>query len=66
MIVDYGAFSKSVERYESLSRNYDLNMTQTLHVYAICSEPDVAGDVISSENVKTIRGYLLVYFEIAR
>ena len=32
-------------------------MTQNEHVYAICCRPEVARDVISGENVKTIKGY---------
>ena len=40
-------------------------MTQNEHVYEICCWPDVAGDVISSENVNTIEGYALLKFEAA-
>ena len=40
-------------------------MTQNEHVYAICCRPEVAGDVISSENVKTIEGYAVLNFEVA-
>ena len=31
----------------------------------ICCRPEVAGDVISGENVKTIEGYPLLNFEVA-
>ena len=40
-------------------------MTQNEHVYEICCRPEVAGDVISGENVKTIDGYTLLNFEVA-
>ena len=40
-------------------------MTQNEHVYAICCRPEVAGDVISGANAKTIDGYVLVNFEAA-
>ena len=40
-------------------------MTQNEHVYAICCRPEVVGDVISSENVKTIEGYALLHFKAA-
>ena len=40
-------------------------MTQNEHVYAICCRPEVAGDVISGENVKTIEGYGVLNSEIA-
>ena len=40
-------------------------MTQNEHVYAICCRPEVAGDVISSENVKTVEGYVMLNFETA-
>ena len=40
-------------------------MTQIKHVYAICCRPEVAGDVISSENVKTTEGYVVLKFEAA-
>ena len=39
-------------------------MTQNEHVYAICCRQEVAGDVISGENVKTIEGYAVVNFEV--
>ena len=38
-------------------------MTQHERVYAICCRPEVAGDVISGENVKTIERYALLNFE---
>ena len=40
-------------------------MVQNEHVNAICSRPEVDGDVISGENVKTIEGYALLNFEVA-
>ena len=40
-------------------------MTQTEHVYAICCRPEVAGDVISYENVKTSEGYIGLNFDNA-
>ena len=40
-------------------------MTQNEHVYASCCRPEVAGDVISGENVNTIERYALLNFEAA-
>ena len=40
-------------------------MTPNQHFYAICCRLDVAGDVISSETVKTIEGYVELDFEVA-
>ena len=34
-------------------------------VYAICCRPEVAGDVISGESVKTIEYYAALNFEVA-
>ena len=42
-----------------------MNMTQNEDVYAICCRPEVAGDVISGENVRTIEGYAVLNFEVA-
>ena len=53
------------ESAEPLSRNHDPNMTQSLHVYTICFQPQVVYDVISGRNVKTIDGYPVVIFELA-
>ena len=39
-------------------------MTQNEHVYTICYRPEIAGDFISSENVKTIKGYAMLNFEV--
>ena len=39
-------------------------MTQNEHVYAICCRPEVACDVISGGNVKTIEGYAVLNFEV--
>ena len=47
------------ESVESLSRNRDPNLIQNEHVYAVCCRPDVAGDVISGENIQTIECYAL-------
>ena len=55
-------FSESVE---PLSGNCDPNMIQNEHVYAICYQPEVAGDIISSENVNTVEGYALLHFEVS-
>ena len=38
-------------------------MTPNEHVYAICCQSEVAGDVISGGNVKTIEGYVVLNFE---
>ena len=35
------------------------------HVYVIRCRPEVAGDVISGENAKTIEGYAVLNFETA-
>ena len=40
-------------------------MTPNEYVYAIYFRPEVAGDVISGANVKTVKGYGLLNFEIA-
>ena len=40
-------------------------MTDNEHVYAICFQPVVAGDVIFGENIKTIEGYALLNSEAA-
>ena len=53
------------ESVEPLSRNRNPNMTQNEHVYAIWCRPDVAGDVISGQNVKTIEGYAVINVEAA-
>ena len=41
------------------------SMTQNVHVYTICCRLEVVGDVIFTENVKTIEGYSLSNFEAA-
>ena len=33
--------------------------------YVSCCRPDVAGDVISGENVKTVKGHAVLNFEVA-
>ena len=40
-------------------------MAQNEQVYAICCRLEVASDVISVENVKTIEGYAVLNFEVA-
>ena len=40
-------------------------MTQTEHIYAIFSRPEVAGEAISGGHVKTIEGYFVLHFESA-
>ena len=40
-------------------------MTQVERVYAICCPPEVAGDVISGENVQTVEGYSVLNLEVA-
>ena len=40
-------------------------MTQNENVYAIYCWPEVAGDVISGGNVKTIEGYVVLNLEAA-
>ena len=40
-------------------------MTQNERVYAFFCRPEVAGDVVSSENVKTIVGYVALNFRAA-
>ena len=57
--------STSSESVESLSRNRDPNMTQNEHFHVICCRPEVAGDVISGRNVKTIEGYAVINFVVA-
>ena len=40
-------------------------MKQNEHVYTICRRPEVGGDAISGESVKTIEGYAVLNFEVA-
>ena len=40
-------------------------MTQDEDVYAICCRPEVAGDVISDENVNTTKCYAVLNLEVA-
>ena len=40
-------------------------MIHNEHVYAICCRPEVAGEVISSENVRTIDGYAVLNIDVA-
>ena len=51
------------ESAESLSRYRDPNLTQNEHVYEIWCRLEVAGDVISGDNVKAIKGYAMLNFE---
>ena len=39
-------------------------MTQHDHVYMICCRPEVADDVISGGNVKTIEGYAVLNLKL--
>ena len=41
------------------------NLTQNERVYAICCPPEVAGGVISGENLKTIERYAVLNIEAA-
>ena len=62
------ALSKTVNRFEMvepLCRNRDPNMTQNEHVCVIGRRPEVDDDVISGQNVTTIKGYIAVDFEVA-
>ena len=40
-------------------------MAQNEHVYTICRRPEVAGDVISGDSVKTIESYPVLNVEVA-
>ena len=40
-------------------------MTRNEHGYGICCRPEVAGGVISSQNVKTVEGYAVSNFVVA-
>ena len=40
-------------------------MTKNEHVYAISCQPEVAGDVISGEHLKTVEGYAGLNFDVA-
>ena len=40
-------------------------MTQNGHVYAISCRPEVAGEISSGGNVKTIEGYAVLNFDVA-
>ena len=42
-----------------------MSMTKNKHVYVICCQMEVAGDVLSGENVKTIESYALLNCEAA-
>ena len=53
------------ELVERLSRNRHPNVTKNEQVYAICCRPEVAGDVISRENMKTLESYAALNFEVA-
>ena len=46
-------------------RNHHPNMTQNEHVYVIFCRPEVAGDVISGANVKTVEGDVVLNFDAA-
>ena len=40
-------------------------MTHNEHVYAVFCRPEVAGNIVSGGNVKTIEGYVMLNFEAA-
>ena len=40
-----------------LSRNSSFKTTEKLHIIAICRRLEVAGDIISSDDVNPIQGY---------
>ena len=40
-------------------------MTKNENLYAIFCRPEVAGDVISRENVRTVEGYVMLNVEAA-
>ena len=40
-------------------------MTKNDYIYAICCRPEVASDIISDGNVKSIEGYAVLNFEAA-
>ena len=40
-------------------------MTQNEYVYAICCRPEVAGDTIPSDNIKSVEGLAVLNFEAA-
>ena len=56
---------KLSESVEPLSKNRHPNITQNEHVYAVCCRPEVAGEVISGENVNTTDGCGTLNFEAA-
>ena len=39
-------------------------MTQNEHIYVICCQLEVAGDVISCKDVKTTESYAVLNFEV--
>ena len=57
------------KRFENRSTRYrenrHPNMTHNEHLRAICCRSEVAGDVISGENVTTVEGYAVLNFEVA-
>ena len=55
--------SKSVE---PLLRNCDHYVHQNRHTYANCGGTEVAGDLVSGPNVKTVEWYIQGKFEFAR
>ena len=40
-------------------------MTPNKHVYAICCRLEVAGNIVSGKNVKTVENYAVLHFEVA-
>ena len=55
---------KLVQNRLNRYREIAMNMTQNEHVSEICCRPEIAGDVISGENVKTIESYALLIVKL--
>ena len=53
------------ELVEPLWRHCDQNLTKNEHVCAIYCRPEVAGDVVSGENVQITECYAVLHFEAA-
>ena len=51
--------------FQNRSNHYREIMTQNLHVCTTCIRLEMVYDVISGRNVKTIKGYLVINFEVA-
>ena len=53
-------FQNRLNRYREIATR---TKQKNDHVYVICCQPEVAGDVISGENVKTVKRYAVLNFE---